>query len=112
MDNREVAVTPIGTESKLLIGVKSVCIHAFANGWRSNHLAAISIRYGHHLIAASGKQPAVFLVHRQPAWFLAGGKRPGFHYRRLLGINARQFTLVLNVHVDHALAIRCAEFGL
>src|SRR3954453_2017377 len=112
MDNRQVAVTPIGTESKLFIGIKSVCVHAFTNGWCGNHLAAIGIRYSHHLIAASGKQPAVFLVHRQPAWLFTGGKRPGLHHRRLLGINARQLALVFNIYIDHAFAIGCAEFWL
>ena len=33
MDDRQVAITSVGTEGELLIGIKSVRVHAFADGW-------------------------------------------------------------------------------
>src|SRR5579864_98211 len=110
MDNREVTVASIRTKGELLIGVKSVRIHALANGGCGNHLPTISIHHSHHLIAATGKQSTVLLVHSQSAWLLAGSQGPAFYYRSFLGVDAGQLALVFNVDKDTALAVSHAKF--
>ena len=109
MDNRKVAIASVGAEGELLIDIKSVCVHTFANSRCGNHLAAVRIHYRHHLVAAAGKQPAVFLIHGQTTKFFARRQRPAFYHNRFLNIDTGQFALVLDVHIDHALAIRGAK---
>src|SRR5882724_5211037 len=110
MDDRQVAITSVGTEGELLIGIKSVRVHAFADGWRGNHLAAIGIHHSHHLVVAASKQPAMLLVHGQPARFLARGQRPAFYHDSLFSVDAGYFTLVFNVYKNPAFTVSHAKF--
>src|SRR5579871_2374897 len=110
MDNCKVAVAPVGTEGEFFIGVKSVRIHAFANGWCSNYLSAICIHHSHHLVAASGKQPAMLLVHGQPTRLFTRGQRPAFHYSSFFGVDAGYLTLVFNIYKNTAFAVSHAKF--
>src|SRR5882724_11627113 len=110
MNNRQIAVTPVGTEGELFVDIKSVRVHAFADGWRGNHLAAIGIHHSHHLVVAAGKQPPMLLVHGQPARFLARGQLPAFYHDSLFSVDAGYFTLVFNVYKNSAFTISHAKF--
>ena len=110
MDNRKGAVASVGAEGELLIGVKSIRIHAFANGRRGNHFSAICIHHSHHLIATARKQSSVFLVHGQPARLFARGQRPAFYHRRFFSVDAGHFALVFDVYKNAALAVGDAKF--
>src|ERR1700720_2895762 len=90
---------------------EDIGINAGADWKRLDHLARVDVHYGEHFVASADEQPAMLHVEINGRGFCGGGNRPAGLYRVGYRIDYNDFVLVLDIVVDHAVAIRNGVFG-